>query len=112
MRSGSGNAAAILPAHQRMHLGVFVDRLVDDDQQALARQRQHMLMQIGIVARMRRRPVAIALERRQRSELERSSIGRLTRASMSRSHAAMREGRGVLVGESDDLQAERQFRRR
>ncbi len=29
-----GDAAAILPAHQRVHLGVFVDRLVDHDETA------------------------------------------------------------------------------
>ena len=28
------NAAAILPANQGMHFGVFVDRLVDDQEQA------------------------------------------------------------------------------
>ncbi len=60
------DAAAILPAHQRVHLGVFVDRLVDDDQQAFARERQHMLMQVGIAARVQRRPVAIAVERGRR----------------------------------------------
>ena len=58
-----GNAAAILPAHQRVHLGVFVDRLVDDDQKVFARQRQHMLVQVRIAARIRRRSVPIALER-------------------------------------------------
>ena len=52
LRSGSGDAAAILPAHQRVHLGVFVDRLVDHDEQALARQRQHVLVQVGIAAWM------------------------------------------------------------
>ena len=31
-----------------MHLGVFVDRLVDDDKKLLARQSQNMLMKIGI----------------------------------------------------------------
>ena len=60
-----GNAAAILPAHQRVHFGVFVDRLVDDEQQSLACKRKHMLVQVGIAARMPRRPVAVALERLQ-----------------------------------------------
>ena len=69
---GLGNAAAILPAHQRMHLGVFVDRLVDHDEQPLARKREHVLVQVGIAAWMLRRPVAIAFERAQRGG--RSSI--------------------------------------
>ncbi len=59
------DAAAILPAHQRVHLGVFVDRLVDHDEQARARQRQHVLVQVGIAARMLGRPVAVARERAQ-----------------------------------------------
>ena len=50
------DAAAILPAHQRVHLGVFVDRLVDHDQATGARQRQHVLVQIGIAARVRGGP--------------------------------------------------------
>ena len=45
-----GNAPAILPAHQRVHLGVFVDRLVDNDEQAFARKREHVLVQVGIAA--------------------------------------------------------------
>ena len=57
------DAPAILPAHQRVHFGVLVDRLVDDLQQALARQRQHMLMQVGIAPFVLGRTVAIAFER-------------------------------------------------
>jgi hypothetical protein len=47
---GLGDTAAILPTHQRMHLGIFVDRLIDDDQQPGAVQGQHMIVQIGIAA--------------------------------------------------------------
>ena len=47
---GLGDTAAILPADQRMHFGIFVDRLIDDDQQPGAMQRQHMIVQIGIAA--------------------------------------------------------------
>ena len=71
---GLRDAAAELPAHQRVHLGVFVDRLVDDDQQALARERQHVLVQVGIAARMPGRAVAIALERGARALSDRPSI--------------------------------------
>jgi len=45
-----GDTAAILPANQWMHFGIFVDRLVDDDQQPGAVQRQNMVVQIGIAA--------------------------------------------------------------
>jgi hypothetical protein len=62
---GFGNAAAVLPAHQGMHLGVLVDRFVDHDEQPLARKREHVLVQVGIAAWMPRRPVAIAFERAQ-----------------------------------------------
>src|SRR5262249_9650201 len=59
------NAAAILPAHQGVHFGVFVDRLVDDDEQPRARKREDVLVQVGIAARMLGRPVAVAFERAQ-----------------------------------------------
>ena len=45
-----GNAATILPADQRVDFCIFVDRLIDDDQQPGAVQRQHMIVQIGIAA--------------------------------------------------------------
>jgi hypothetical protein len=45
-----GDTAAIMPADQGMHFGIFVDRLVDDDQQPGAVQRQYMVVQIGIAA--------------------------------------------------------------
>src|SRR5262249_42282963 len=45
------DAAAKLPAHQRMHLGVFVDRLVHYDEQPLAREPAHVIVQVGIAAR-------------------------------------------------------------
>jgi hypothetical protein len=45
-----GDTATILPAHQGVHFGIFVDRLLDDDQQPGAVQRQHMVVQIGIAA--------------------------------------------------------------
>ena len=60
-----GNTAAILPAHQGVHFGVFVDRLVDDDEQPRARKREHVLVQVGIAARMLGRPVVVAFERAQ-----------------------------------------------
>ena len=44
------DAAAILPAHQRMHVGIFVDRLVDDHKAAGAIKRQHVIVQIRIAA--------------------------------------------------------------
>src|SRR5882757_10834818 len=44
-----------------MHLGVFIDRLVDHHQQVGAPERQHMLMQIGITTIMRG-AIAIAIE--------------------------------------------------
>ena len=62
-----GNAAAILPAHQWVHFCVFVDRLVDDDEQPRARKRENVLVQVGVVARMLGRAVAIALKRAQRT---------------------------------------------
>jgi hypothetical protein len=59
---GLRDAAAELPAHQRVHLGVLVDRLVDDHKQPFARKRQHVLVQVGIGARILRRRVAVARE--------------------------------------------------
>jgi hypothetical protein len=47
---GFGDTAAILPAHEGMHFGIFVDRLLDNDQQPGAVQREHMVVQIGIAA--------------------------------------------------------------
>ena len=99
------DAAAILPAHQRMHLGVFVDRLVDHDEQACARQRQHVLVQVGIAARVPRRPVAVALERAQRAGC-RSIVHR--RLEQSLDGGSRGERLGVPVAEADHLQAERQ----
>src|SRR5258708_7277760 len=43
-----GQAADELPAHQRMQLGVLVDRAIDRDEQALALQRLEVLMEIGV----------------------------------------------------------------
>ena len=48
-----GDAAAELPAHQRVHLGVLVDRTVDRDQQAGFVERAHVVVQVR-VARARR----------------------------------------------------------
>ena len=45
------DAAAKLPAHQRMHLLVFVHRLFDPDQQALSFELLQVIVQIGITAR-------------------------------------------------------------
>src|SRR4029077_7377204 len=42
------DAAAELPAHQRMQLGVLVDRALDGNQQAGALQRIEMVVQVGI----------------------------------------------------------------
>ncbi len=45
------DAAAKLPAHQRMHLLVFVHRFFDADQQAFAFELLQVIVQIGISAR-------------------------------------------------------------
>ena len=45
------DAAAKLPAHQRMHLLVFVHRLFDPYQQALSFELLQVIVQIGIPAR-------------------------------------------------------------
>ena len=45
------HAADELPAHQRMQLGILVDRPVDREQQAALTQRIEMLVQIAIAAR-------------------------------------------------------------
>ena len=45
------DAAAELPAHQRVHFRVFVDRAVDRDQQAGLVERADVIVQIGIGAR-------------------------------------------------------------
>jgi hypothetical protein len=45
---GLRDAAAELPAHQRMHLRVFIDRRVDGGQQAGLVQRGDMLLQIVV----------------------------------------------------------------
>ena len=50
MRSGLVDAADELPAHQRMQLGILVDRPIDGEQQALLAQRVEMLVQIAIAA--------------------------------------------------------------
>ena len=42
------DAAAELPAHERMHLGVFVDRPLHADQQPLPLERSDMRMQVRI----------------------------------------------------------------
>jgi hypothetical protein len=44
------NAAAKLPAHQRVHLLVFIHRFFDPDQQALAFELLQVIVQIGIPA--------------------------------------------------------------
>ncbi len=46
-------AAAKLPAHQRMHFRVFVDRAVDPDQLSRLFKRSDMIVEIGIRARRR-----------------------------------------------------------
>ncbi len=45
-----GDAAAELPAHQRMHLGVLVDRCIDAQQQPGLVETIEMVVQIGIAA--------------------------------------------------------------
>ena len=45
------DAAAELPAHQRVHLGILVDRAVDGDQQAGRIERADVVVQVGIAAR-------------------------------------------------------------
>ncbi len=49
-----GDAAAELPAHQRVHLGVLVDRRVDAIEQPRLVEAVEMLVQVGIRARERR----------------------------------------------------------
>ena len=44
------DAAAELPAHQRVHLGVLVDRAVDADEQAGLLQRADVVVQVGVGA--------------------------------------------------------------
>ena len=50
LRSRSGDAAAELPAHQRMHLGVFVDRRIDAPQQAGLVETVDVVVQVGVAA--------------------------------------------------------------
>ena len=57
------DAAAVLPAHQRMHLGVFVHRLIDNDEPARRGEREHVIVQIGVGARQAL-VVAVAVEDR------------------------------------------------
>ena len=45
---GLRNTAAELPAHQRMHLAVLVDRPLDADEQALFLQRRDVRVQVGV----------------------------------------------------------------
>jgi hypothetical protein len=45
-----GDAAAELPAHQRMHLGVFVDRRIDAPQQARLVETVDVVVQVGVAA--------------------------------------------------------------
>ncbi len=45
-----GDAAAELPAHQRMHLGVLVDRRIDAQQQPGLVETIEMVVQVGIAA--------------------------------------------------------------
>jgi hypothetical protein len=47
---GLGDAATKLPAHQRVHLGVFVDGALDADQQASGLQRGEVFTQVGVAA--------------------------------------------------------------
>ena len=90
-----------------MHLGVFVDRLVDDDQQSRARQRQHVLVQVGVAARMssaarRDSGRAASIDARGRGSIHRMRacvICRMLRTAPDRSRPR-REGRGVAVGEA------------
>ena len=53
------DAAAELPAHQRVHLGVFVDRAVDADELAGLLQRADVVVQVGVggLADLARAPV-------------------------------------------------------
>ncbi len=86
---GFRNAATVLPAHQRMHLGVFVDRLVHDHEQARACEREHVLVQVRVAARMFGRAVAVALQRLQNSAriaaaTAKASASRLTKPVICR----------------------------
>ena len=56
-----GDAAAELPAHQRVHLAVLVDRAIDGDEQPGLLERLQMVVQIGIAA-LRHRFVPSALD--------------------------------------------------
>ena len=49
------DAAAKLPAHQRMHFLIFVHRLFDANQQAGAFEMLQMIVQVGIIASWNRR---------------------------------------------------------
>src|SRR5262245_8938513 len=57
-----GNTAAVLPANQGMHLGVFVDGLGNNNQETRFRKRDDMLVQVAIRAGMFRR-FAVARKR-------------------------------------------------
>jgi hypothetical protein len=48
LRSFFGDAAAKLPPHQRVQLGVFVDRPVDRDELSGFFEREHVIVQIRI----------------------------------------------------------------
>jgi hypothetical protein len=90
-----------------MHLGVLVDRLIDDEEEPRARQRQHVLVQVGIAARMFRRPVLVAVEHCQRPG--RGSIIHAVPwlsppAPVVPDRGGRREGGGVAVGEAGHLQ--------
>lgn len=45
------DAAAELPAHQRVHLGVLVELPVDLDQKARSAQRLDVIVKIGVLTR-------------------------------------------------------------
>ena len=57
-----GNTTPVLPTHQWVHFRVFVDRLVDDDEQACLGKREHVFVQIAIAARISWRRFAVAGE--------------------------------------------------
>ena len=48
------DAAAVLPAHERVHLAVLVDLAVDDAQQVPVAQHRDVLAQVGVAARQDR----------------------------------------------------------
>jgi len=103
-----GDSATILPANQRVHFGVFVDRLVDDDEQSGPRKRKHVFVQVRVATGMLGRPLAVAAQARSVARCAAlSSIG-ATPGNFTLERGGDRGGRGqclrIAIDEPSHLQ--------